>query len=254
MVSYPSLFFQYIYSTLCSNKALVAVWEYWLKVKKIILSKTPKDGMKVVVPDPLLPWYAPLDAIVQVNVLWLNYCPERLNNALKGDHAAGSYRSDGSLKSECWQMKLESLGAGLYSLCMKINAIAYLIPYGGKKTDVFFQQDVDEIDAAYAEFTRHIMHIPQLKHLLGSHKVEEWVVNSFGSKTIFYQFVQSNPSLFYVASENRVACCHPEVPLNTRRHNSYLPGHCGDWDYVHTGAKADHYGYIVAPCTVAMDI
>jgi len=89
---------------------------------------------------------------------------------------------------------------------------------------------------------------------LGSHKVEEWVVNSFGSKTIFYQFVEANLSQFYVASENRVACCHPEVPLNTRRHNSYLPGHCGDWDYVHTGAKVDHYGCIIAPCTVAMDI
>lgn len=255
LVSYPSLFFQYIYSTLCSIKALVAVWEHWLKVKKIILSKTPKDGMKVIVPDPLLPWYAPLDvlAAVQVKVLWLNYCPERLNNALKGDHAAGSYRSDGSLKSECWQMKLESLGAGLYSLCIKINAIAYLIPYGGKKTDVFFQRDVDDIDAAYAEFTRYIMHIPQLKHLLGSHKVEEWVVNSFGNKTIFYQFVEENLSQFYVASEDRVACCHPEVPLNTRRHNSYLPGHCGDWDYVHTDAKVEHYGF-VARCTVAMDI
>ena len=68
-----------------------------------------------------------------------------IDQALKGEHPAGSYRTKGNLKSECWQMKLESLGSDCYCVCIKVNAIPYVIPYGGKKTDVFSAEDVADL-------------------------------------------------------------------------------------------------------------
>ena len=179
------------------NPVLVAIWREWLVAEDGVKAKHPKPGKKVTSCGPLLPWFYPDQANLKIIILWLNFCPERLNNALKGEHPAGSYRTKGNLKSECWQMKLESLGSDCYCVCIKLNAIPYLIPYGGKKTDVFSAEDVADIDRLYASFTKKVLELTAAKNLLGSKKVEDWVAKSLGGTVKFEKYVKSNSSRFF---------------------------------------------------------
>ena len=48
-----------------------------------------------------------------------------------------------------------------------MNAIPYVIPYGGKKTDVFSAEDVADIDRLYASFTKKVLELTAAKNLRG---------------------------------------------------------------------------------------
>ena len=134
-----------------------------------------------------------------------------------------------------------------------MNAIPYVIPYGGKKTDVFSAEDVADIDRLYASFTQKVLELTGAKNLLGSKKVEDWVAKSLGGTVKFEKYVKSNPSRFFTV-DNIVSTCHPEVPINKKTWNARFPQHCKTWDEMHSLVKMHHYGDEATPCTVAMDI
>ena len=94
-------------------------------------------------------------------------------------------------------MKLESLGSDCYCVCIKVNAIPYVIPYGGKKTDVFSAEDVADFDRLYASFTKKVLQLTAAKNLLGSKKVQDWVAKSLGGTVKFEKYVKSNSSRFF---------------------------------------------------------
>ena len=67
-------------------------------------------------------------------MLWFNFCPERLVNALAKGHPA-----DGSLRSDCWELIYLSLGERFW-FCCKFNIWPFAFPYGGTPTDVYSEE------------------------------------------------------------------------------------------------------------------
>jgi hypothetical protein len=87
----------------------VAIWTAWLIFVQVFLDKQTIDGSVLHLVPPLLPWRASHD--VRVIVLLMHYMPSQLTNSVKGDlHPASAERSDGSLRSNCWELVQQSVG------------------------------------------------------------------------------------------------------------------------------------------------
>ena len=102
------------------NPIPVQIWAAWLPVLALLLSLPTLSGEPATIIGPWLSWYAPDQANLLFVVLWLNFCPERLVNALAEGHPASALRTDGSLRSDCWELVHLSLG-GCFWLCCKLN-------------------------------------------------------------------------------------------------------------------------------------
>ncbi len=119
----------------------VAIWKARLNFVPVFLDKKTIDGSDLHLVPPLLPWDAPHDS--SVIVLLMHYMPTQLTNSLKGDlHPASSKRSDGSLRSDCWELVCQSVGEELYEeLCVKMNYSPHAHPHNEKHTDIFLMED-----------------------------------------------------------------------------------------------------------------
>jgi len=73
----------------------------------------------------------------------MHHMPTQLTNSVKGDlHPASAERSNGSLRSNCWELVCQSVGNGLYKIqCVKMNFSPWLHPYNGKHADIFSMED-----------------------------------------------------------------------------------------------------------------
>jgi len=97
------------------HPACLAIWTAWLNFVPVFLDKQTIDGSVLHLVPPLLPWDASHD--VKVIVLLMHYMPSQLTNSVKGDlHPASAERSDGSLRSNCWELVQQSVG-----YCTRIN-------------------------------------------------------------------------------------------------------------------------------------
>mgnify|MGYP006186698767 CR=1 FL=1 len=123
----------------------VAIWKARLNFVPVFLDKQMIDGSDHHLVPPLLPWDAPHDS--SVIVLLMRYMPTQLTNSVKGDlHPASAERSDGSLRSNCWELVQQYVGYILYkNQCVKMNFSPWAHPYNEKRTDIFSTEDSLEI-------------------------------------------------------------------------------------------------------------
>jgi hypothetical protein len=93
--------------------------------------------------------------------------PTQLTNSVKGDlHPASAERSDGSLRSNCWELVCQSVGNGLYKIqCVKMNFSPWLHPYNGKHTDIFLMEDSLVIMVSYQVFLLSVFNTVAKTHL-----------------------------------------------------------------------------------------
>ncbi len=73
----------------------------------------------------------------------MHYMPTQLTNSVKGDlHPASAKRSDGSLRSDCWELVRQSVGEELYKKqSLEMNFSPHAHPHNGKRTDMFLTED-----------------------------------------------------------------------------------------------------------------
>ena len=186
-------------------------------------------------------------------MLWLNFCPERLVNALAEGHPASALRTDGSLRSDCWELVHLSLGECFW-LCCKLNIWPFAFPYGGKPTDVYSKENIALIEAAYAKFVRTVFSL-SLKNVLGSKAVLEQVHKLFGGKIYFDTFHKTAKSHFFsLEGDEFETSVHPECFLNRLFINIHTGGYAVGWDCMYTKVKVHVSGILSAVCTTAMEI
>ena len=91
------------------HSVCVAIWTAWLNFVPVFLEKQTNDGSVLHLVPPLLPWDTPHND--NVIALLMHYMPTQLTNSVKGDlHPASAKRSDGSLRSNCWELVCQSVG------------------------------------------------------------------------------------------------------------------------------------------------
>ena len=143
----------------------VAIWKAWLNFVPVFLDKQMIDGSDLHLVPPLLPWDAPHDS--SVIILLMHYMPTQLTNSLKGNlHPASAKCSDGSLRSDCWELVCQSVGEELYEeLCVKMNFSLHAHPHNGKRTDIFLMEDSLVIMESYQVFLLFVFNTVARTHL-----------------------------------------------------------------------------------------
>ena len=101
---------------------------------------------------PLLLWNAPHDSS-DIGLL-MHYLPTQLTNLVKGVfHPASAERSNGFLRSNCWELVPQTVGYGLYKIpCVKMNFSPWVHPYNGKHTEIFSTENSFKIMESYQVF------------------------------------------------------------------------------------------------------
>ena len=121
------------------------------------------------------------------------------NSVSGGLHPACATCTDGTLWSCCWELIRLPLSATLYKdLCGKANFTPFAYPYNGDSTDVFSDEDVDSIMAAYREFLLVVFEVVSgddgQTHLC-SQAVLDKVTSLLGGKTAFHKY--DHPDTFF---------------------------------------------------------
>jgi hypothetical protein len=103
------------------HQVCVAIWAAWLQFVQVFLDRQTNNGSVLHLIAPLLPWDTPHGSLVMG--LLMHYMPTQLTNSVKGDlHPASAERSDGSLRSNCWELVRQSVGNRLYkNQCVKMT-------------------------------------------------------------------------------------------------------------------------------------
>ncbi len=127
------------------HPACVPIWKAWLNFVQVFLDKQTNNVSVLHLVPLLLPWDAPHDS--SVIGLLMHYMPTQLTNLVKGDlHPASAEHSDGSLRSNCWELVCQSVGNELYKIRgVKMNLSPWVHPCDGKRTDIFSTEDSLEI-------------------------------------------------------------------------------------------------------------
>ena len=230
----------------------VAIWTAWLIFVQVFLDKQMIDGSVFHLVPPLLPWHASHD--VKVIVLLMHYMPSRLTNSMKGDlHSASAKRSDGSLRSDCWELVRQSVGETLYEKqCLKMNYSPHAHPHNGKRTDIFSTEDSLLIMESYQVFLLFVFNTVARTHLC-SQAVQNQVTALYGRKTAFREYVKAHPDKFFSALKDSFqTCCHPEFLLNERYRNEHTKRYAKLWDEIYSEIRS--YSGNPDKCTEANNI
>ena len=123
----------------------MSIWRKWLVFVKVFIGKQTNHGYNLhIVPQEL-----PLNLSPEIELVYLlmNYMPNQLTNSVNdGLHPASAERSDGSLRSNCWNFIRISIGNNLYKdQCGKGNFTPYAFPYNGDCTNIFLKGGVSKI-------------------------------------------------------------------------------------------------------------
>ena len=170
----------------------------------------------------------------------MHYMPTQLTNSVKGDlHPASAERSDGSLRSDCWELVCQSVGEELYKkLCLKMNFSPHAHPHNGKRTDIFSKEDSLVIMESYQVFLLFVFNTVARTHLC-SQAVQNQVMALYGGKTAFKKYVKAHPDKFFSAlNDNFQTCCHPEFLLNERYRNEHTERYAKLWDEIYSEIRS----------------
>ena len=159
----------------------VAIWKASLNFVQVFLDKQTNDGSVLHLVPLLLPWDAPHDS--PVISLLMHYMPTQLTNLVKGDlHPESAERSDGSLRSDCWELVCQSVGEELYKiLCFKMNFSPHAHPHNGKRTDIFSTEDSLMTMESYQVFLLFVFETVARTHLC-SQAVQNQVTALYGGR------------------------------------------------------------------------
>ena len=220
------------------HPACVAIWTAWLNFVPVFLDKQTIDGSVLHLVPPLLPWDA--SHFVNVVALLMHYMPTQLTNSVKGDlHPASAEKSDGSLRSDCWELVCQSVGKEEYKKkCMKMNYSPWAHPHNGKRTDIFSMEDSLAIMASYQDFLLFVFATVAKTHLC-SQAVQNQVMALYGGKKAFQEYVKAYPDKFFSALEDSFqTCCHPEFLLNERYRNEHFERYAKLWDEIYSKIRS----------------
>jgi hypothetical protein len=220
------------------HPACVAIWTAWLNFVPVFLDKQTIDGSVLHLVPPLLPW--DLSHFVNVVALLMHYMPTQLTNSVKGDlHPASAERSDGSLRSDCWELVCQSVGPSEYKKkCMQMNYSPWAHSHNGKRTDIFSMEDSLMIMASYQNFLLFVFATVAKTHLC-SQAVQNQVMALYGGKTAFQEYVKAHPDKFFSALKDSFqTCCHPEFLLNERYLNEHTPRYAKLWDEIYSEIRS----------------
>jgi hypothetical protein len=220
------------------HPACVAIWTAWLNFVPVFLGKQTIDGSVLHLVPPLLPWDAPHDD--NVAALIMHYMPTQLTNSVKGDlHPASAKRSDGSLRSNCWELVRQSVGEELYEeLCVKMNYSPWAHLYNGKRTDIFSMEDSLAIMESYQGFLLYVFNTVARTHLC-SQAVQNQVIALYMGKSAFRKYVKAHRDKFFSALKDSFqTCCHPEFLLNERYRNEHTEGYAKLWDEIYSEIRS----------------
>ena len=220
------------------HPACVAIWTAWLNFVPVFLDKQTIDGSVLHLVPPLLPW--DLSHFVNVVALLMHYMPTQLTNSVKGDlHPASAERSDGSLRSDSWELVCQSVGPSEYKeKCMQMNYSPWAHSHNGKRTDIFSMEDSLMIMASYQNFLLFVFATVAKTHLC-SQAVQNQVMALYGGKTAFQEYVKAHPDKFFSALKDSFqTCCHPEFLLNERYLNEHTPRYAKLWDEIYSEIRS----------------
>jgi len=204
----------------------VAIWKTWLNFVAVFLDKQMKDG-----------------SILRGNKvigLLMHYMPTQLTNSVKGDlHPASAECSNGSLRSNCWELVRQSVGERLYEKqCVKMNLSPWAHPYNGKRTDIFSMEDSLMKMESYQVFLLLVFNTVARTHLC-SQVVQNQVTALYGGKAAFREYVKTHQDMFFLALEDYFqTCCHPEFLINKQYKNAYTKGYAKVWDEIYSKIRS----------------
>jgi hypothetical protein len=205
---------------------------------QVFLDKQTIDGSALHLVPPLLPWDAPHDS--SVIALIMHYMPTQLTNLVKGDlHPASAKRSDGSLRSNCWELVRQSVGERLYEEeCVEMNYSPWAHLYNGKRTDIFSMEDSLAIMESYQGFLLYVFNTVARTHLC-SQAVQNQVMALCGGKSAFREYVKAHPDKFFSALKDSFqTCCHPVFLLNERYRNEHTERYAKLWDEIYSEIRS----------------
>ena len=114
------------------HPALVYIWKSWLNFIPVFDGKQTVDRSTLRLVPPSLPWLDQWNLNDKgILTLLMHYMPTQLSNSLSVDlHPATATRSNGDLRSTCWQCVCQSVGKHDYEeQCVKLNFSPYTFPY-----------------------------------------------------------------------------------------------------------------------------
>jgi hypothetical protein len=94
------------------HPALVYIWKSWLNFIPVFDGKQTVDGSTLQLVPPSFPWLDQWNLDDKgILTLIMHYMPTQLSNSLSDDlHPATATRSNGDLRSTCWQLVCQSVG------------------------------------------------------------------------------------------------------------------------------------------------
>ena len=94
------------------HPALVDIWKSWLNFIPVFDGKQTVDGSTLQLVPPSFPWLDQWNLDDKgILTLIMHYMPTQLSKSLSDDlHPATATRSNGDLRSTCWQLVCQSVG------------------------------------------------------------------------------------------------------------------------------------------------
>lgn len=105
------------------NPKFIEIWAAWLAFVRVFNGKETVNGTQPHLVHPELPWDEQGKDDIPNVLLLMHYMPTELTNAFSiNQHPASAMRSDGTLKSTCWELVRQSVGVSAYAkYCIKLN-------------------------------------------------------------------------------------------------------------------------------------
>ena len=231
------------------NPILIQIWALWLVFWKIARDIPTIQNRPVKFIPPWLPWHAPALVSAPLLVLWLHFCPTRLENSLGGRHPAAATWHEGFLPlvSDTWELVRLALGP-VYWRTIKLNVIPFQFPYGGQPTDVYTEKNYKRLMDAYREFVKGVVAIVDSNMFCSIGAMERMKRDVFAGKAAFDRFIKKYRSKFLSLKPP----VHPERLLNPMFHGHRLAIECGLFDEAYSEVLK-LFG-IATACVVAMNI
>ena len=160
------------------NLIFQKIWQAWLTfLDQAKLETRPLvNGIKLFVVPPCIPWFAPHQhSLMTIAVIMHYQTMEEAHGINNENHTSNAIRTNGTLRSCCWQLLRQSVGdEGYFGNCLKMEVSPVAIPYKEIK-DVFVDQnDIFDIMSKYSVFVHVIIDTVHKVHLCSKTVAKKW--------------------------------------------------------------------------------
>ena len=239
------------------NPGLVRIYQAYLDFldKANIESLRLVPGALLYLVKPVLPWYSPDQSNLRLCALVMHYLTTTEANGYKNDetlHTAHSIKTDGHLRSSCWQLLRASIGdEGYFSNSIKVEVCPVAYPYGKDINQVFADaHESEQLLNQYSKFLETVVDVASRVHLCSKTVAKKMA--DYGIENFHDYFLSNRDKFFSLMEDEYKTCAHPEALLNVKFWNGHHINHASDWDNIFTQIRKFHGEE--SPCQIAHDL